>query len=116
MILRIARLPISNERHGGVSVVLRAAQHSDVLRRVSNRRRVRLVDTVRVLEGGREMEHVRILSRWFNASGPARGAPKPAATRVARTVLDEIERELYRVRRTPGVRVRGEPGLPALPS
>lgn len=59
MILRIARVPISGERHGGVRLVLRTPEDSDVLGRIGNRCSIRLVDTVRVLEHKGEERNVR---------------------------------------------------------
>lgn len=55
MILRVTRLPLPGERNDGVSPILKAAEHLDILGYVRNRRGV-FLGTVRVLEheGGRE--------------------------------------------------------------
>lgn len=49
MILRVTCLPFSSERDGGMSLVLRTAEYSDILRRVGNRCGLHL-DAVRILE------------------------------------------------------------------
>lgn len=91
MILRVTRLPLPGERHGGVGPVLRAPEHLDVLIYVSNRRGVHLLDTVRVLEHekGRERD-VRIVER-FNVLVETRA---PRAPKLAPSLLDERSKAL----------------------
>lgn len=49
MILRVAGLPAPREDHARVSLVLRTAQHFDILRRVRDQGRLWILDPVRVL-------------------------------------------------------------------
>lgn len=95
MILRIARLPLPGEYHDGVSPVLRACEYSNVLGRVSNRRRFRLLSTVRVLEHKGAGVDVRIIE---GVQRTRSGAPNSLLVGIGRdrgSFIGSDERQVF---------------------